>query len=360
MKTLGVMSGTSADGIDIVLIEDEPLTLLARGYFAFDKALKSRVLAAIQNKPLTASEMAGLDADLGEAYSAAINHFITHNQIDKSSLRAIGLHGQTVAHLPDNAVPNSWQLGHPAWVAAQTGLPVICDFRRTDISHGGQGAPLAPALHEALFKQTGRTIGVLNLGGIANLTLINDNLMGFDVGPANCLLDEWCHQYTGKAYDDKGQWGQAGQVRQPLLEAMLSDPYFRKPAPKSTGREYFNQRWLRAFLTDNPIQPVDVQRTLIELVVQSVLRAVNNCQPSPDLLMVAGGGVHNHFLMACLQQGLKCPVFSTEKQGIGADDIEAMLMAWLAARHCRGLKTDLRSVTGCQKAHVYGIYYGIY
>ncbi len=360
MKTLGVMSGTSADGIDVVLIEDEPLTLLSADFFIFNQDLKSRLLAAIQNKPHTACDMARLEADLAQAYSEAINQFIKHNQIDRSSLKAIGLHGQTVAHLPDNHVPNSWQLGHPAWVAAQTGVPVISDFRRTDMAYGGQGAPLAPALHQALFKQANKTIGVLNLGGIANLTLINDGLLGFDVGPANCLLDEWCHQYTGKAFDDKGQWGQTGQVNQALLEVMLNDPYFHKPAPKSTGREYFNQTWLGTYLSEMTIQPADVQRTLVELVVKTVYRAVADSRQSLDQLIVSGGGVHNQLLMSCLQQQFTCQVVSSEQYGISADDMEAMLVAWLAARHCRGQKTNLSAVTGCQKPHIYGIYYGVY
>jgi len=353
------MSGTSADGIDVVLIEDKPLTFLASGFFVFDQQLKSRVLSVIQNKPITACDMARLDADLGQAYSDAINQFIKQNQIDTADIEAIGLHGQTVAHLPDYTSPNSWQLGHPAWVAAQTGIPVMSDFRRADMAYGGQGAPLAPALHQVLFKQAHKTIGVLNLGGIANLTLINEQLSGFDVGPANCLLDEWCFRHTEQEFDHHGQWGQRGTTHQALLESMLDDDYFHQPAPKSTGREYFNQQWLASYLNDDPIAAVDVQRTLIELVVQSVQRAVFDSQQTLNQLIVVGGGVHNQFMMSCLQDTMYCQVVSSDYYGIAPDDIEAILMAWLAARHCRNEKTDLSSVTGCRKSHVYGVRYGI-
>ncbi len=359
MKTIGIMSGTSADGIDLVLIEDKPLRLLASDFFRFDQKLKSRILAVIQNKALTACDMARLDADIGQAYCDAINQFIEKNQLDKKSIAAIGLHGQTIAHLPDYKTPNSLQLGHPAWVAAQTGLPVISDFRRTDMAYGGQGAPLAPALHETLFKQSGKTIGVLNLGGIANLTLINAQLLGFDVGPANCLLDEWCAIHTGQDYDKDGQWGQTGQVDQALLKKFLSDPYFKQKPPKSTGREYFNQDWLASYLTDHKITAADVQRTLVELVVQSVKQAVSNSQENLHQLIVVGGGVHNQLLMSCLRACIDCQVLSSEQHDISPDDIEALLMAWLAARYCNGEKTDLRSVTGCQKAHIYGVRYAV-
>ncbi len=358
MKTLGVMSGTSADGIDLVLIDDEPLTLLASEFVPFASALKSRILSVIQDKAITASHMAGLDADLGQAYSDAINQFIKKHNLVKDSIEAIGLHGQTVAHLPEYDVPNSWQLGHPAWVAGQTGIPVIADFRRTDMVYGGQGAPLAPALHQALFKKQGQNIGVLNLGGIANLSLINQKLIGFDVGPANCLLDEWCYQHTGQDYDNLGHWAQTGQVNNELLAHLLTDPYFQQQPPKSTGREYFNQNWLASYLSDFKILPADVQRTLVALVVKSVERAISDYQKNLNQLIVVGGGVHNQLLMESMQNTLPCPVVRSNDVGMAADDIEAMLMAWLAARHCRGQATDLRSVTGCQKAHIYGVYYG--
>ncbi|MCX7543916.1 anhydro-N-acetylmuramic acid kinase [Marinicella gelatinilytica] len=353
------MSGTSADGIDLALIEDKPLTLLSSDYIPFKKDLQSRVLAVIQGEALSACDMARLDADLGQAYSDAINHFVEKHQLDRTIIQAIGLHGQTVAHLPDGSVNNSIQLGHPALVASQTNIPVISDFRRTDMVYGGQGAPLAPALHQALFKQSNQNIGVLNLGGIANLTLIGEQLIGFDVGPANCLLDEWCQLHTGHAYDYEGQWAKTGQVNTNLLHAFLQDPYFLKQPPKSTGREYFNQRWLNAYIRAMKVLPEDVQRTLLILVAESVKQAITDSQISLDQLIVVGGGSHNVLLMVTLQEKLDCTVMTSEALSISPDDIEAMLMAWLAARHCRGQKTNLKTVTGCQKPHIYGIRYGV-
>jgi anhydro-N-acetylmuramic acid kinase len=349
------MSGTSVDGIDLALIEDEPLTLLASDYVPFKKHLKSRLLAVIQNKPITAMEMARLDADLGQSYRDAVTLFIDKYQVN--DIKAIGLHGQTVAHLPQCSPTNSWQIGHPSWVAVKTGIPVISDFRRTDMAYDGQGAPLAPALHEALFKRPNKTIGVLNLGGIANLTLINQTLIGFDVGPANCLLDEWCYAHTGQPYDNNGEWAQTGTVNRPLLETLLQDTYFKQQPPKSTGREYFNQHWLMHYLESIKISPVDVQRTLVDLVAATVNQAVINSQQILDQLIVVGGGVYNQLLMASLEKTIACQVVSSEHYDISPDDIEAMLMAWLAARHYRGQKTDLQSVTGCRKAHIYGICY---
>lgn len=351
------MSGTSVDGIDVALIDDDPLRLLASDYMAFDPSLRSKLLALIQNKALTAMEMARLDADLGQAYSHAILAFMDKHQLSPRSIQAIGLHGQTIAHLPDNTPSNSWQLGHPAWVAAQTGIAVISDFRRTDMAHGGQGAPLAPALHEALFKKQGQSIAVLNLGGIANLTIINQQLIGFDVGPANCLLDEWCYLHTGNDYDHNGEWAKSGQLSSQLLTAMLADPYFQQAPPKSTGREYFNQQWLNKQRRDLSLSAADVQATLAALVVASVDQALSHSKPAPEQLIVVGGGVHNRLLMECLKKTLDCQVISSVEKGLSPDDIEAMLMAWLAARHCRGQKTDLQSVTGCRQAHVYGIRY---
>lgn len=357
MKTLGIMSGTSADGIDLALIDDEPLTLLASDFVPFEASLKSKLLSVIQNEALTAIEFARLDAYLSQSYCDAISSFIKKHQIQ--DIQAIGLHGQTVAHLPHYSPANSWQIGHPSWVAAKTGIPVISDFRRTDMAYGGQGAPLAPALHQALFKQPDKAIAVLNLGGIANITFLNDLVTGFDVGPANCLLDEWCHLHTGQAFDNKGQWGQTGQVNQHLLEKLLSDAYFSLQPPKSTGREYFNQAWLASHLADIPVSPVDVQRTLIALLVQSVHQAISDSHVSLDQLIVVGGGVHNQFLINSLRDNMSCQVLTSDHWGISPDDIEAVLMAWLAARHCRGQETDLRAVTGCQKAHIYGIYFGV-
>ena len=347
------MSGTSVDGIDLALIDDEPLSLLASDFVPFQPSLRTRLLDVIQGGRLSAMDLARLDADLAQAYCQAISTFLNHHPNHK--VKAIGLHGQTVAHLPQHTPANSWQIGHPAWVAAQTGIPVISDFRRMDMALGGQGAPLAPALHQALFKQTNKTIGVLNLGGIANLTLINEQLIGFDVGPANCLLDEWCHRHTGQGYDDNGDWAQSGQVHEALLQSLLSDDYFHQPSPKSTGREYFNQSWLKKHLESFSLSAADVQRTLVALVAVSVQQALNHHAGVPDQLIVVGGGVHNTLIMRCLQQSLDCPVVSSHHYGIPPDDIEAMLMAWLAARHMRGERTDLCAVTGCRSAHIYGI-----
>jgi len=355
VKTLGLMSGTSADGIDIVLLNDEPLELLAQSFYPFKENLKKMVLEAIQGIPITALAWAELDAALGAAYSEAVEHFLSHKNIDKNTIAAIGLHGQTVAHNPQFTPANTFQLGHPSWLAAESGVPVIADFRSMDMAYGGQGAPLAPALHRQIFKPK---TAVLNLGGIANLTIINnDQVVGFDVGPANCLMDEWIHRHKGKDFDEHGGWAATGKVNQSLLDAMLSEPYFQQTIPKSTGRELFNQSWLEGFLVNQNLAPEDVQRTLLELLIQTVKQDFDLHGQNTQQLIVVGGGVHNHFLLQCLSDAISCNVQSSADYGINPDYVEAMLMAWLAARHVQQKKTDMRLITGCRVPLIYGICY---
>lgn len=353
MNTLGLMSGTSADGIDIVLLNDDPLELLAFDFYPFKADLKKRILAAIQGQALNALAWAELDAALGAAYSDAVKYFLKKQKIPKETIAAIGLHGQTVAHIPQSKPANTIQLGHPAWLAAQTGIPVIADFRSMDMAYGGQGAPLAPGLHRYLFKtQT----AVLNLGGIANLTILNnDRVVGFDLGPANCLMDEWIHIHKNFDYDENGQWAATGTINKILLKKMLSEPYFQQDIPKSTGRELFNQTWLASCLDNKILAPEDVQRTLLELVVQTVKHALDLYGQESQHLIIVGGGVHNDYLLQCLNDTLLCKVQSSADYGINPDYVEAMLMAWLAARHVQQKKTDMRAITGCKVPLIYGI-----
>lgn len=347
------MSGTSADGIDIVLLNDEPLELLAQDFYPFKSDLKNRVLAAIQGEPLNALAWSDLDAALGAVYSEAVKRFLKQHNIPKETIAAIGLHGQTVAHNPQSSPAHTIQLGYPAWLAAQTGIRVIADFRSMDMAYGGQGAPLAPALHRYLFDaQT----AVLNLGGIANLSILENNrVVGFDVGPANCLMDEWIHIHKNYDYDENGRWAATGTIHKALLKTMLNEPYFQQKIPKSTGRELFNQSWLTSCLVKHKLAPEDVQRTLLELLVQTVKQALALHGQKSRQLIVVGGGVHNDFLLQCLNDALPCEVKSSAVYGINPDYVEAMLMAWLAVRHVQQKKTDMRSITGCQVPLIYGI-----
>ncbi len=357
MKYIGVMSGTSCDGIDVACLEvsDNGFTALATSAFPYAESLRQRLLDVISKQPKTAAFFNQLDADLGQAYGEAVTSMMQQQGWSSEDIQCIGLHGQTIDHQPNT---NTWQIGSPQHVAAITGIDVIADFRTQDVVMGGQGAPLAPAFHQALFATDSCRV-VLNLGGIANITVIQGgDLLGFDTGPANCLMDAWAGEHLGELCDRGGQWAAQGKVLDALLQRMLQDPYFSQQPPKSTGRELFNSTWLAQQISQEPpSSAVDVQATLAALTCHSVVDAIQKHVPGVEEVLVCGGGVHNLHLMNLLQKTLDVPVTSTAEFGVDPDAIEALLMAWLACAHDQGVITDLRSVTGTQIPHRYGIRY---
>lgn len=358
-RFIGVMSGTSLDGIDVVMaVIDEHMVAQQASYcHPIPQALRQQILAICQGQSLTLSQLGQLDTRLGKLFAEAVLALLRQQGLSGEDITAIGCHGQTVWHEPQGDAPNTLQIGDNNQIAAATGITVVGDFRRRDMALGGQGAPLVPAFHHAVLMHPTERRMVLNIGGIANLSLLlpGQTLRGFDTGPGNMLLDAWIWRQQGKPYDSDGAWGAGGSVVWPLLQQMLSDPYFALSAPKSTGREYFNLSWLEQQLSSFPGLPAqDVQATLVELTATTIAQQVllsGGC----DRLLVCGGGGHNPALMARLAAQLAgTEVMSTDKAGISGDDMEALAFAWLAWRTLSGLPGNLPSVTGAREASVIG------
>lgn len=355
---IGVMSGTSMDAIDIALcqITADSCKLIHFSEYPFDLTLKEDILNTI-NGLTTLKEIGIIDKKLALLYSDAINTFLHEYKLDAKSIELIGLHGQTLWHEPDTEFPFSMQLGCASTVVAQTGIKVVNDFRSMDVAHGGQGAPFAPAFHQFLFARLEEKSAVLNIGGMANLTLLGSNLRGWDTGCGNVLLDMWIQKSQNKTYDKDGEFAKSGTINKELLEAMLSDEYFKKLPPKSTGREYFNENFLANHLpVFNTIKDEDIQRTLLELTAQSIADDVKKSQLKH--LIVCGGGAKNSFLMQRLAKLTKINVQTSEALGVNSDAIEAMAFAWLGYKRLHNEVVDLKSVTGAKKNSLLGGIYG--
>jgi anhydro-N-acetylmuramic acid kinase len=355
---IGVMSGTSLDGIDIALceIDDTSCKLIKAQEFPFNKALKDEILDVISNST-NLKQLGTIDAKLGYLYANAIHNFIQTNNLNKNSIKAIGLHGQTLWHEPEGDFPFSMQLGDANRVVAKTGLKTVADFRGMDIANGGQGAPFAPAFHQFIFGSLEGNIAVLNIGGMANITILGEELQGWDTGCGNVLLDMWISQTQQKAYDREGAFARSGTLHVELLETMLEDAYFKKQPPKSTGREYFNQTWLANYLPlFNTIPENDIQRTLLELTAKTVANDINATQT--DKLIICGGGSKNGFLMQRLDALTTCEILISDALGVSSDSLEAMAFAWFAYKRVHREIVALHSVTGAKKDALLGAMYG--
>ncbi len=357
---IGVMSGTSLDGLDIALVEHSTnTTLLATHYLPLPDTLRQALLALCTPGDDELARAAIAEQQWVALAAAGITQLLEQQQRSPSSIRAIGSHGQTIRHEPARGF--TLQIGNPALLSELTGITVVADFRRRDVAAGGQGAPLVPAFHEALFGDPTKRRAILNVGGFSNLSLLQDGqpANGFDSGPGNVLMDAWIERHLGDTYDRDGAWAASGNVQPALLQALLSDPFFKTQGPKSTGRELFNLAWLDQHLQTQPAYaPADVQATLLELTAQSIVAALRHAQPVTDQLLVCGGGAHNHQLMARLAQLLKTTqVESTAAFGVAPDWVEAMAFAWLA--HCclEGIPANRPSVTGARGLRVLGAIY---
>jgi anhydro-N-acetylmuramic acid kinase len=355
---LGLISGTSADGIDAALVRFEPQPqLLAAKTTPYPAALRERILAlAVSNAAMTLDDYGALDVEIGACFADAALSLLRETGIDRADIAAIGSHGQTVRHRPFGEHPFTLQIGDPSVIAERTRITTVADFRRADVAAGGQGAPLLPALHAALFAAPDATRVILNLGGIANVTILapGRDVLGFDTGPANCLLDAWALRHLQTPRDENGAWAQSGRVDRDLLDKWLRDPYFNAPPPKSTGREYFNLDWLDARLPAK-YAPADVQATLLELSATSIAAAIRKHAPDARETFACGGGVHNAALMDALSQAL-APVIvqSTLALGLDPDYVEAAGFAWLARARLAGSPGNLPSVTGARGPRVLG------
>lgn len=301
-------------------------------------------------------ELGELDALVGELFAGAVLELLAASGVERADVRAIGSHGQTLRHRPRAAHPFTLQVGDPNIIAARTGIPVVADFRRRDMALGGQGAPLVPAFHAAVFADPAEHRAVLNLGGVANLTLLVPGrpVAGFDTGPANGLMDAWTRRHLGRPFDDDGAWAAAGEVSAPLLEALLDHPFLRLAAPKSTGPEDFGPAWLdEAVARAGAPSPAAVQATLCEFTAITVADALADAPP--QRLIACGGGVHNRHLLGRLAARLPgTRVVSSAAHGVDPDHVEAAAFAWLAARTLAGLDGNVPTVTGAARPAVLG------
>lgn len=364
---LGLISGTSMDGVDAAIVSfpadenERRCEVVATACHPYSPELAGELERAVADPDGCSLDALGrLDVQVGGAFAAAALRLLYGTGIEAGEIRAIGSHGQTLRHRPEADVPFTLQIGDPNVIVARTGITTVADFRRRDLALGGEAAPLAPAFHGWLFGG-GAESAVVNIGGIANLTVVGEDVrLGFDTGPGNTLMDYWIRRHRGESWDRDGAFAREGSVSPLLLEACLDDPYFRTRPPKSTGREYFNGDWLEGRLQALPEQPApaDVQATLAELTAVTVARAVEEHAPAAQRVLVCGGGSHNAALMERLA-GHCAParLATTASAGLDPDWVEAAAFAWLARETLAGRPGNRPAVTGANAAAILG---GIY
>ncbi len=364
------MSGTSMDGIDAALLRfgNRNCEVLAIHNEDYPASLRRKLIAASRNPDsLTVDTLGSLDHWVGECFSSAALAVITAAGMDRKRIDAIGSHGQTIRHQPRVEHPFTMQIGDPNIIAARTGVTTVADFRRRDLALGGEGAPLAPAFHHWLFADPQQNLVVLNIGGMANLTVLpagDSATTGFDTGPGNTLLDAWIHESKSESLDEDGAWAATGSVSQELLQQMLRDPFLALPPPKSTGFEYFDLRWIQQEIDQcslsEPLEANDIQATLAEFTARSIADAIHDHAPQTTQVLACGGGVHNRFLMARLGKNIRGATLSSSADyGMDPDWMEAAAFAWLAMRTLEQLPGNLPSVTGASDPAVLGgVFFG--
>lgn len=360
---IGLISGTSIDGVDCALVqfENEQPQLQATHFKPCDAALREKILRLCEGRQIDLELYGQTDVEIGQVFATATKELLEKAAMDKSAIRAIGSHGQTVYHHPLGNHPFTLQLGDPNSIAALTGITTVADFRRRDMAAGGQGAPLAPLLHRNCFGSSSHDRVVLNVGGISNITVLNQDgsCCAFDTGPANVLMDYWIEKHKQKTFDKNGDWARTGKIDQALLKLLLDEDYFSKSIPKSTGRELFNGNWLQGKLQQHgeAVATEDVQATLLELTISTVVTEIKRVA-SPQQLYVCGGGAHNSALMEGLQQAFAdCTVETSSAAGIDPDWVEAIAFAWMAKQTIEGHPIDTSAFTGATVAAILG---GIY
>jgi len=347
---VGLMSGTSMDGIDAVLVDlsDNNIQLVASHSETYSDELKLQLENLVKNPTIHLDKLGALDTRIGKVFSNAVNQLLKDHNINAGDVIAIGSHGQTIRHHVESEYPFSMQIGNANVIAAETGITTVADFRGMDIALGGQGAPLVPAFHQALFADNTNDRAVVNIGGISNVTLLSsDNkVLGHDCGPGNTLMDQWALEHIGMPFDHSGAWANQGMLQESLLLQLLTDDYFKLAPPKSTGREYFNLNWLSNYTSNfDNIDPVDIQRTLCELTAQSI---------ATDIINAAQEHLRNTFLMERLNDILPFDVISTDSLGYPSDWIEALAFAWFAKNTLEGKPSNVPSVTGAKRETILG------
>ncbi len=352
------------DAIDVALvkIENNSLSLIQYEQFPIHDDLRNSVRRLSTTSNI--EEISRLDSMLGQLFADSVIKLLKKGGLEPGAITAIGCHGQTVLHLPDADPARTLQIGDANIITFKTGITTVADFRRMDIAAGGQGAPLAPAFHAFQFSSDTRHRVVLNLGGMANITVLSkddaNKITGFDTGPGNALLDDWTQQHLDQLYDKNGSWAKSGKVNEALLKNMLEDPYFQMCPPKSTGRDYFNLEWLNRKLSglQLDISPADIQASLLELTAITISEAIKKYAEKTDEILICGGGVHNLVLIKSLEDKLSgIKINSTEKYGLDPDCIEAVAFAWLAKCRLDEIPVNLSSVTGATSPQILGAIY---
>lgn len=359
---IGLMSGTSLDGIDAVLVSFD--TQGAQQHRALCYELPTDLHTQISHAlapatQLTLPELGELDQQIGKVFAQAALALLEEQKVPASQIKAIGSHGQTLWHQPNGEHPFSWQAGDANQIAELTGITTVADFRRRDMAAGGQGAPLVPAFHRAVFAHPEKNRAIINIGGLANITTLpadsNQPILGFDTGPGNTLIDQWCFKYTGQRYDVNAEWAQQGKVIPELLAEMLTETYFTQEPPKSTGRELFNLGWINQFLQFHDYAPEDVQATLSELSALTITQAIKEYAPETDDIILCGGGARNPLVRQRIQEhsGQK-EILSTQSLGVDPDWVEAIAFAWLAKQTMEGKTGNLPDVSGAKGERILG------
>ena len=358
---IGLMSGTSMDGIDAALVDfsSAHTHILATHTEPYPDTLHEQLIAALELPDPRKENLAELDKAVGRSFARATRRLLADTGIEPAGIKAIGSHGQTIRHEPNAATPYSLQIGNPEIIAAETGIDVVADFRSADIRAGGQGAPLVPAFHKAIFSAATENRVVVNIGGIANITVLPADpaiaVTGFDTGPGNTLMDAWARQHLGTPMDAGGQWAAGGRCDARLLQMLSGDAYFTMAPPKSTGREYFNLDWLSGFPAVNVLAADDVQATLCSLTTNTIIEAVERHATETQRLLVCGGGIHNDTLMQQLTTGLPAAaVESSAQYGLDPDWVEAVAFAWLAKQKLEARPGNLPEVTGALRPVILG------
>jgi anhydro-N-acetylmuramic acid kinase len=365
---IGLMSGTSLDGIDAVLVDfsQDPPRLIDSHAQAIPNVLKTQI-QQLCDATLPANEinqMGAVDRQIGLLFAQAVLTLCKHSGVNPKNIRAIGSHGQTIRHYPNGhgqlEQGFTVQIGDANTIAVQTGIDVIADFRKKDVALGGQGAPLVPAFHQYVFGDKSSDRMIVNIGGMANLTFLPAQtgleVTGYDIGPGNTLLDGWCMRHTNQTYDKDGNWGRSGELNQVLLQRLLADEYFAQPSPKSTGREKFNLAWLEAILGEQSIAVQDVQATLVNLTALSIADEIKQITNKGDVYL-CGGGSRNSYLVETIAFYLgEFEVMNTDALGVDPDWLEAIAFAWLARAYVLKQPGNMPSVTGASRAAVLGCY----
>ena len=354
---IGLMSGTSADSIDCATLDlsSEEIEVLSCKNFEIPEDLKTDIIQSSQSEKLEQGLIDSLNFRMAEVLVDSVKEIITSSSVKVEDIKAIGSHGQTIKHEPNSETPYTLQIGDPQKISNDLNITTVGNFRHDDIKAGGEGAPLTPIFHQKVFGSDGESKTIINIGGITNLTALNHpELIGFDTGPGNCLMDCWSRIHNLGNYDDKGSWASSGAINQSLLGYMMGDEYFSRKYPKSTGPDYFNHKWIKENLLrlSKEIPAEDVQATLVQVTVVSLIDSINLLNLSNENIYLCGGGVHNDFLCSEINKQCEARVSTTLELGIDPDYLEAICFGWLAKQRIEKKSFNLSKVTG-SKGEVY-------